>query len=107
MDAFMRATLTAVPGARKNSMNAHTFPSYVFGIYKDKGQPVQLINAFEEPLSNWDSKNRGGWEKAAITKLKEHHAQLKKTWNVATATEVEIPEQDLNTFCQTLVNHVH
>jgi CRISPR system Cascade subunit CasC len=106
MDTFIRATLTAVPGARKNSMNAHTFPSYVLGVCKDKGQPVQLINAFEEPLSAWDAKNRGGWEKAAIAKLKEHHVQLKRTWNLTTAAEAEIPEQDLNTFCQTLVNHV-
>lgn len=45
MDAFIRATLTAVPGARKNSMNAHTFPSFVLGVVKEKGQPVQLINA--------------------------------------------------------------
>lgn len=107
MDAFIRATLTSVPGARRNSMNAHTLPGYVLGVCKDKGQPVQLINAFEEPLSIWDNKNRGGWEKAAITKLKEHHAVLKKTWNVAATTEVEIPEQDLSTFCQALVNHVH
>jgi hypothetical protein len=67
MDAFIRAVLTAVPGARKNSMNAHTFPSFVLGVVKEKGQPVQLVNAFEEPLSNWDSKQRGGWEKSAVT----------------------------------------
>jgi CRISPR system Cascade subunit CasC len=106
MDAFIRATLTAVPGARKNSMNAHTFPSYVLGVYKAKGQPVQLINAFEEPLSTWDNKNRGGWEKASIAKLKTHHAELKKTWNIQTTEEVEIPESDLDTFCKELVKHV-
>ncbi|MCP5528485.1 MAG: type I-E CRISPR-associated protein Cas7/Cse4/CasC [Verrucomicrobiales bacterium] len=107
MDTFIRATLTAVPGARKNSMNAHTLPSYVLGLGKDQGQPVQLINAFEQPLSTWETRNQGGWEKTAIERLKEHHAALKKTWNVATAIEVEIPGQDLNTLCQTLVSHVH
>lgn len=106
MDAFIRATLTAVPGARKNSMNAHTFPSFVLGVVKEKGQPVQLINAFEEPLSTWDTKQRGGWEKAAVERLKEHHESLKKTWNVETADEVSIPESDLNSFCKTLTGHV-
>ncbi|HVR37416.1 MAG TPA: type I-E CRISPR-associated protein Cas7/Cse4/CasC [Methylomirabilota bacterium] len=106
LDAFIRAVLTAVPGARKNSMNAHTFPSFVLGVAKDKGQPVQLINAFEEPLSNWDTKQRGGWEKTAIERLKAHHESLKKTWNVETTAEVSIPESDLNTFCQTLSRHV-
>ncbi len=106
MTAFLRAALIAVPSARKNSMNAHTLPSCVLGLYKEKGQPVQLINAFEEPLSTWDNKNRGGWENTAAAKLKEHHALLKKTWNVEAKTEVEIPKADLNTFCQELVNHV-
>ncbi len=101
VDAFIRATLMAVPGARKNSMNAHTFPSYVLGLYKDQGQPVQLINAFEEPV--W---SRSGWEKAAIDRVKKHHAQLKQTWSLAPVKELEIPESDLNTFTQELVNHV-
>ena len=50
MDAFIRAVVLAVPGARKNSMNAHTLPGYVLGLVKDKGQPLQLVNAFEKPV---------------------------------------------------------
>ena len=50
VDAFIRATLLAVPGARKNSMNAHTVPSYVLGVAKENGQPIQLVNAFENPI---------------------------------------------------------
>lgn len=34
---FVRAAVLAVPGARKNSMNAHTLPCYVLGLVKDKG----------------------------------------------------------------------
>lgn len=47
--AFIQATLTAVPQARHNSMNAGVVPAYVLGIIKDNGQPIQLINAFEKP----------------------------------------------------------
>ena len=46
VDAFIRATLLAIPTARHNSMNAHNPPAYVLGIYKDHGQPMQLVNAF-------------------------------------------------------------
>jgi len=50
LDAFIRATLLATPGARKNSMNAHTDIGYALGLYHPKGQPIQLINAYEEPV---------------------------------------------------------
>ena len=50
VETFLRAAILAVPGARKNSMNAHTLPGYVLGLVKDKGQPLQLINAFEKPV---------------------------------------------------------
>ena len=88
VDAFLRATILAVPGARKNSMNAHTLPGYVFGLVRDKGQPLQLINAFEKPVS---SKN--GLMDASIARLKAHHEQLKKTWGIKPTVEEAIPER--------------
>lgn len=101
VDAFLRATLLAVPGARKNSMNSHTLPGFVLGIYKDHGQPVQLVNAFEKPV-----RARDGLLEKSIQALQDHHAKLKKTWNIEPTTEVVIPELDLNTFCQRLTAHV-
>ncbi len=103
VDAFIRATLQAIPTARHTSMNAHTFPTYVLGIYKDKGQPLQLVNAFEKPV--WTKPGQGLLDKS-IEALKEHHSAMKKTWNIETAVEVAIPEVDLNTFCQRLTAHV-
>jgi CRISPR system Cascade subunit CasC len=100
VDTFLRAAVLAVPGARKNSMNAHTLPACVLGIVKDQGQPIQLVNAFEKPIT---SKN--GVADVSVAALKEHHAQLKKTWNIQTATEVTIPEVDLNTFCGEMIKH--
>jgi CRISPR system Cascade subunit CasC len=91
-----------VPGARKNSMNAHTLPSYVLGIVKDKGQPLQLVNAFEKPVI---SKN--GQTETSIATLKQHHEHLKKTWNIEKATfEKAIPDVDLSTFCKEIIDHV-
>ncbi len=102
VDAFIRATLQAVPGARKNSMNAHTLPSLVLGTYKATGQPVQLINAFEEPV-----RPKSGLLAESIAKLQAHHEALKKTWNITCETEVVLPNVTLNAFCEALTKHVH
>ena len=69
--AFIRATLLAVPKARQNSMNAGNYPAYVLGILKKKGQPVQLVNAFESPLRASD-----GFIAPAIRELLMHRRQV-------------------------------
>jgi CRISPR system Cascade subunit CasC len=102
VSAFIRATLEAVPGARKNSMNAHVRPSYVLGTYKSVGQPVQLINAFENPIR---PKGKGLVDES-IEQLKAHHAALKKTWSLTCDEEVELPELPLTEFCAALSRHV-
>ncbi|MFT5623124.1 MAG: CRISPR system Cascade subunit CasC [Bacteroidia bacterium] len=74
--AFIKAALTAVPNARKNSMNAGTLPHEVLGIRKDKGQPLQLINAFENPI---DSKGKG-FAATSLAAMTEHLDSIEKTW---------------------------
>lgn len=98
--AFIKATVMAVPGARKNSMNASVPPSYVLGLYKDAGQPVQLINAFEAPVRG------SGLVDASRAKLEEHHAKLKATWDIATTEEVAVPDAPLATLIAKLTSHV-
>ena len=74
--AFIQSALTSVPNARKNSMNAGTLPHEVLGIRKETGQPLQLINAFEEPISN-----RGqGFAAASLDTMKAHLASIEKVW---------------------------
>ncbi len=101
VDAFLQATLLAVPGARKNSMNAHTRPGYVLGIYKSSGQPLQLVNAFEEPI-----RPKSGLLAASVAALKAHHEALKQTWGIECAAELAIPEVTLKAFCEGLTSHV-
>jgi CRISPR system Cascade subunit CasC len=101
VEAFLRATLLATSGARKNSMNAHTLPGFVLGIYKKVGQPLQLVNAFEQPV--W---SKSGLLDKSIEGLKAHHEQLKKTWNITCDTEVSIPDASLNDFVKRLTDHV-
>ncbi len=94
LDAFIRATLTAVPNARKNSMNAATLPSTVLGVRKTRGQPLQLINAFESPVTA----NGSGLAATSAECMKAHHETLKATWGVETRTEVWLPETTLADF---------
>jgi len=101
VDAFIRATLQAVPGARKNSMNANTLPGYVLGIYKSAGQPIQLVNAFEEPV-----RAKSGLLQQSRQALEQHHAQLKETWGITCDDEVGIPAGNLKVFCDTLTKNV-
>ena len=101
VDAFIRACLLALPGARKNSMNANTLPAFVLGSVKEKGQPIQLINAFERPV--W-AKN--GLVEKSIDALKEHHEGLKTTWGIETKAEVAIPEVTMSEFCAEILRHV-
>jgi CRISPR system Cascade subunit CasC len=74
--AFIRAVLISVPGARKNSMNAGTLPHEVLGIRKSSGQPLQLINAFEEPVKA----NSKGFAAHSLEAMKTHLASVEKTW---------------------------
>lgn len=101
VDAFIHATILAVPTARKNSMNAHTLPSYVLGLVKEKGQPLQLVNAFEKPVSP-----KNGLMDTSIEAIKNHHAQLKTTWGIKPELEIAIPDKSLDDFCKEILSHV-
>jgi CRISPR system Cascade subunit CasC len=100
IDAFIRSVILAVPGARKNSMNAHTLPGYVLGLVRENGQPLQLINAFENPVLP-----KNGLMDASIARLKEHNKKLKETWGIQ-SQDVEIPDKTLEQFCAEILSHV-
>lgn len=102
VDGFIRATLLATPGARKNSMNAHTLPGCVLGTFKAAGQPIQLINAFEEPVRAKGS----GLLQPSREAMAKHHEELKATWGIGCEEEVWMPETGVEEFCNKLVSHV-
>ncbi len=100
VESFLRASILAVPNARKNSMNANTLPGYVLAIVKES-QPLQLVNAFENPV-----RARNGIMEASIASLKDHYKQLKQTWSISPALEVAIPDKPLDEFCKEILSHV-
>ncbi|MCP5535195.1 MAG: type I-E CRISPR-associated protein Cas7/Cse4/CasC [Akkermansiaceae bacterium] len=97
--AFIKAVLTAVPGARKNSMSAATLPHEVLGIRKGSGQPLQLINAFEKPVRA----NGSGFADASLETMKNHLADIEKTWGDQ-GKKTYLTEDGLDTFLDNLLS---
>lgn len=98
VDAFLRAAVVSVPGARRNTMNADTLPGYVLGLYHDRGQPLQLVNAFLQPVQS--NAKQGGLLAASRTALEGHHARLKHVWGLAPTVEKVLSEDGDTTFEQ-------
>jgi len=96
---FIKAVLLAVPGARRNSMNGATLPIEVLGIRKDKGQPLQLINAFEKPVPS----GKGGYAERSAKEMAEHYDSLKKLWDIESNVEVRLTDVGLKSFLDQLL----
>ncbi|MDD2661111.1 MAG: type I-E CRISPR-associated protein Cas7/Cse4/CasC [Methylococcales bacterium] len=111
VEAFIKATLEAVPGmtssnsGRKNSMNGYTRPAYVLGIVREKGHPIQFVNAFEKPI--WTIPGKGLME-ASIEALKQEESQQNTTWKLDKneLARAVLPEKDVDQFIAELVSHV-
>mgnify|MGYP001029344743 CR=1 FL=1 len=98
---FVSATLRAMPGARKNSMNAATLPSYVLLTVREKGHPVQLVNAFEKPV--W---TKGGLMEESIRRLEEEYTHLKEVWGMEASLECRMPEISLSGMLKEVAQYV-
>jgi CRISPR system Cascade subunit CasC len=98
---FVEATIKALPGARKNTMNGDTLPVYVLGIVRDKGHPIQLINAFENPV-----RSAQGYAAKSVELLKAEYAKLAETWRIEAVFEKAIPEVNMKEFLDGMVEHV-
>ena len=75
---FLEATIKAMPAARKYTMNGNTIPVYVLGIAREKGHPIQLVNAFENPVPS----SKRGFVVESINRLNDEFADLKNNWGI-------------------------
>lgn len=105
LDAFIRSTLLAVPSARRNSMNACTLPACVLGIYRSMGHPLQLVNAFEEPVRA----DGAGYARKSREAMEKELENLKNNWGVKPDLELWLPSRDgqldLEQFCHRLAQY--
>lgn len=100
IDTFIRSTLLAVPGARKNSMMGFNPPEYVLGTIRE-GQPVSLVNAFEKPVKS----SGGGYVDESVKRMEEKFRWMEKTYGFKPPVALRIPEIGLDDFCKQLVSH--
>lgn len=75
---FLKATILSIPSARKTTMNGNTLPVYVLGVVREKGHPIQLVNAFETPVRRSDK----GFVTESISRMNVEYADLKETWGI-------------------------
>ena len=98
---FIKATIKAIPGARKNTMNGNTLPDYVLGVAREKGHPIQLVNAFENHV-----RSSQGYAAKSVELLKTEYEKLTKTWGIEAVFEQAIPDVSMKVFLDGMVKHV-
>ncbi len=96
VNTFIRASILAVPNARRNSMFGHNPPAFVLGLRRE-GQPLSLANAFENGI-----RSNNGYIKPSRDALTKHYENLKKVYSIE-ATKAVIPDVDLNYFCEVML----
>lgn len=88
---FVEATIKAIPGARKNTMNGNTLPVYVLGVVREKGHPIQLVNAFENPVRP----SMKGFAVESINRMDIEYSDIGKTWGIHAAFAKAVVKRSL------------
>lgn len=100
--AFVEATLMALPSAKQNSMNAATLPAHVLCVLREKGHPVQLVNAFEQAV--WSPQGKG-YVEPSVKKLEDEFTCLQATWGMDSVC-LRMPEKSLKELLEGVRGHV-
>ncbi len=102
VSTFLKSVISAIPGARRNTMFGNTLPSHVLGFVRN-GQPISLVNAFETPVVSYKGK---GYIEESINKISEHCRDLFKTYGMdkGVKEECRIPEMTLDDFIKKIID---
>lgn len=57
LEAFLRASIEAIPTGKQNSMAAQNPPDAILAVLRDKGAPVSLANSFATPIHPTNDKS--------------------------------------------------
>ncbi len=81
LEAYVKASILAIPTGKQNSMAAHNLPSLVMTVVRSKGQPMSLTNAFVKPVAV----NQGGDDLVteSVTRLDRYFRDMARMygWN--------------------------
>ena len=101
--SFVESVIKAMPSAKDKAMNAYTLPSYILGVIRQKGHPIQLANAFEEAVR---AKDGMGYAARSEELLKAEYKKLKETYGLNAMYEKAIPEVKMAEFLEGICAHV-
>jgi len=87
--SFIHSAILAVPPARKNSMFGFNPPSFVLAVLR-RGQPLSLVNAFEEPV-----RSENGYLEPSKKKMLGHWENLKELYGLEVEYEAQLPPETL------------
>ena len=76
LDAFLRAAICAIPTGKQNSFAAHNPPSLIALRHRKNGPPVNLANAFEEPVRVNGRSGSKSYTAESTSKLGEYWKKL-------------------------------
>ena len=98
VEVFLRASVTALPTGKQNSMAAHNPPDAIFVVVRKSGVPVSLANAFCKPV-------RPGYDSdlmaASIKEMDAYWGKLTKVYGaegVAAKAICAIPDVELKSL---------
>jgi len=79
VEAFIRASIAAIPTGKQNCSAAQNLPSFVMCVVRDGGSPWSLANAFEVPVRPGE----GGWTGNSVRALDKYWGALKTMYGEA------------------------
>ncbi len=77
LEAFLRASVTAIPTGKQNSMAAQNRPDAIFAVVREKGTPASLVNAFAIPVRPATDKSL---TQASIEAMDNYWSKLTKVY---------------------------
>ncbi len=78
VEAFLRASVNAIPTGKQNSHAAQNPPSFYMTVVQENGIPCSLANAFEKPINA----RQKGYISASIAALDRYWGKLKEFYNI-------------------------
>ena len=101
VEAFLRASVAALPTGKQNSMAAHNPPEAIFAVVRQSGAPVSLANAFSKPVRpDYDS----DLMTASIKEMDAYWGKLTKVYGdqgVTAKAICTIPDVELKNLADT------
>jgi len=88
LEAYIRASILAIPTGKQNSMAAHNPPSLVMTVVRSQGQPMSLTNAFVRPVMI--SQTGEDLINESIKRLDSYYQQMSKMYGRNGAEQVAV-----------------